>query len=45
METILGKDGITPEMLKSQQERMGPIHGEADAGHFEGCAFGVDQAK
>ena len=23
IETILGKDGVTPEMLKSQQERMG----------------------
>lgn len=25
IETILGKDGVTPEMLKSQQERMGFI--------------------
>jgi hypothetical protein len=43
IQTILGKDGITPEMLKEQQDRVQVI--ERPASQFGRCAQRDHQAK
>ena len=38
IETILGKDGITPEMIKAQQERLEPRRQAAGGQRRRTCA-------